>query len=74
MTNALDGSEDYLVSEKLYSLVEDEMVKFRNELMSSKPAKTLKEVIHKLIPLKGIKRKGNIEGSEPLDCDDGELA
>ena len=74
VTNALDGSEDYLVSGKLYSLVGDEMVKFRNELMSSNPAKTLKEVIHKLIPPKGIKRKGNIEGSELLDWNDGELA
>ena len=45
-----------------------------NELISSKPAKTLKEVIHKLIPRKGIKQKGNIEGSELLDYDDGELA
>ena len=40
VTNELDGSEDYLVSDKLYALVGNEMVKFRTELMTSRPAKT----------------------------------
>ena len=56
VTNTLCGSEDYLVSDKLYALVENEMVKFRTELMTSRPAKTLKEIIRKLIPPKGVKR------------------
>ena len=59
VTNPWDGSEDYLVSDKLYALVGNEMVKFRTELMTSRPAKTLKEVIRKLIPPKGAKRKVN---------------
>ena len=57
VTNALDGSEDYFLLDKLYALVGNEMVKFRTELMSSRPAKTLKEVIRKLIPPKVVKRK-----------------
>ena len=73
VTNALDGSEDYLVSDKLYALVGNEMVKFRTELMTSRPAKTLKEVIRKLIPPKGVKRKGNDEGIELLDCEEEEI-
>ena len=40
---------------KLYALVGDEMVKFWKELMTSQPAKTLKEVIRKLIPSKDVK-------------------
>ena len=73
VTNALDGSEDYLVSDKLYALVGNEMVKFRTELMTSRPAKTLKEVIQKLIPPKGVKRKGHDEGIELLDCEEVEI-
>ena len=34
VTNALDESEDYFVSDKLFALVGVEMVDFRNELMS----------------------------------------
>ena len=69
----MDGSEDYLVSDKLYALVGNEMVKFRTELMTSRPAKTLKEVIRKLIPPKGVKRKGINEGIELLDCEEEEI-
>ena len=69
VTNALDGSEEYLASDKLYALVGNEMVKFRTELMTSRPAKTLKEVIQKLIPPKCVKQKGNDEGIELLDCE-----
>ena len=73
VTNALDGSKGYLVSNKLYALVANEMVKFRTELMTSRPAKTLKEVIRKLIPPKGVKRKGNDEGIELLNCEEEEI-
>ena len=73
VTNALDGSEDYLVSDKLYPLAGNETVKFRTELMTSSPAKTLKEVIWKLIPPKGVKRKENDEEIELLDREDEEI-
>ena len=69
----MDRSEDYLVSDKLYALVGNEMAKFRTELMTSRPAKTLKEVFQKLIPPKGVKRKGNDEGIELLDCEEEEI-
>ena len=74
VTNSFDGSEDYLVSDKLFSLVGQEMVAFRKELMSSDSSKTLKEVIRKLIPPKGVKRKSNIEGSELVDCEGEEIS
>ena len=49
------------------------MVKLWNDLMLSKPVKTLKEVIRKLIQPKEINQRGNIEGSGLLDCEDGEI-
>ena len=39
--NALDGSEDYLVSYKLFALIGDEMVDFRKELRAQNSVKTL---------------------------------
>ena len=57
VTNALDRSEDYLVSDKLFSFIGDEMVDFRKELMSQNSVETLKEVSRNLIPPKGVKRK-----------------
>ena len=62
VTNALERSEDYIVSDKFYALVGNEMVKFRTELMTSRSEKSLKEVIRKLIPPKGVKQKRNDEG------------
>lgn len=58
VTNSLDGSEDYLVSDRLFRLINESMVSFRKTLI---PA-----VVRKLIPPKGIKRK-NHEGYEMLD-------
>ena len=49
------------------------MVKYYKELMLSKPARTLKEVIQKLIPSKGIKRRANVEGSKLLECEGKEI-
>ena len=60
VTNALDGSEDYLVSNKLFALIGDEMVNFWKELMPQNLVKTLKEVIRNLIPPKVDKRKANV--------------
>ena len=74
VTNALDGSEDYLVSDKLFAPIRDEMVDFQEELMSQNSVKTLKEVICNLIPPKVVKRKANVEGSEILDCEGEEVA
>ena len=74
VTNALDGSEDYLVSNKLFALTGDEMIDFWKELMSQNFVKTLIEVIRNLLPPKGIRRNANVEGSELLDCEDKEIS
>ena len=57
MTNALDGLENYLVSDKSFALIGDETVDFHKELMSQNSVKTLKEVIRNLIPPKGSNEK-----------------
>ena len=46
---------------------------FRNDLLLSKPVKTLKEAIWKLIQPKGINRHGNIERGKLLDFKDEEI-
>ena len=74
VTNALDGSEDYLVSNKLFALTGDEMIDFWKELMSQNFVKTLIEVIRNLLPPKGIRRNENVEGSELLDCEGKEIS
>ena len=66
VTNKLDGSEDYLVSDKLFALVGNEMKEFRKKLMESPPRDKIQKVINSIIPPKGIRRK-NVEGTELLD-------
>ena len=67
LTNALDGSEDYLVSDRITRLVGTKMREIREELLAQPVPETLKELERKLIPPKGIKRSFNLEGSELLD-------
>ena len=67
LTNALDGSEDYLVSDRIMRLVGTKMREIREELLAQPVPKTLKELERKLIPPKGIKWSFNLEGSELLD-------
>ena len=40
VTKALDGSEDYIVSNKLFALIGDEMIDFWKEMMSQNFFKT----------------------------------
>ena len=40
VTKALDGSKDYLVSNKLFALIGDEMIDFWKEMMSQNFVKT----------------------------------
>ena len=44
ITFELDGSEDHIASKKLMNLIGKEMLEFREQLLSSKPAATLKEL------------------------------
>ena len=69
MTNALDGSDDYLVSDRIFSMVGDSMRGFRSEMLKEPCPKTLVEVVRKLIPPKGIKRK-HTEGYELFEGDE----
>lgn len=81
ITTPFDGSEDYKVSESLYSLVFPEMNDFRKQLLSKPPPKTLKDLIATITPPKGVRRKSTTpddgvppdEGIELLDCEDSEL-
>ena len=65
VTNALDGSENHLVSDKLFALIGSDMQKFRKELTESPVPAKLLTVIKQLFPPKGIRR--NLEGTELLD-------
>ena len=60
-TNALDGSEDYKVSDKIWKLVGNEMKIFRDKLMTESSPKNLDDLLKKITPPKGVKRK-NAEG------------
>ena len=79
MANALDGTEDYLVSDTVILLVGNKIKVFRNDLMKKKSRKNLKELLKLITPPKGVKRKVADtvapigEGQELFDCDRAEL-
>ena len=72
VTNALDGSEDYMVSDNLQKLIGKQIREFRENLMREPPPKNLNELLKTITPPKGIRRK-NIEGSELHDCEGEEI-
>ena len=80
VTNALDGSEDYLVFGRLYKLVGTRMIDFRNQLMKTASPKNLNQLLKKITPPKKVKRK-DAEGSEAtvdkgdklFDCEGQEI-
>ena len=57
VTNALDGSEEYLVSERLMSLVGEKMKDFRDQPKKKKSPKNLKELLKLITPPKGLRRR-----------------
>ena len=71
VTNKFEGSEDFLVSDKLLSLIGDDMLELQRQLLNSEVPINLQAVIKKLVLPKGIRRK-NIDGSELLDYMEGE--
>ena len=81
VTNALDRSEDYLVSERIIALVGNKMKTFHNDLMKKKSPKSLKDLMKLITPPKGIRRKHlnndmmvqPDEGDEIFDCERDEL-
>ena len=70
VTNALDGSEDYLVSERVYKLVGTRMIDFRNQLMKTASPKNLKQLLKKITPPKEVKRKDAEGSAAPVDKGD----
>ena len=70
VTNALDGSEDYLVSERVYKLARARMIDFRNQLMKIASSKNLKQLLKMVTPLKGVKRKDANGPAAPVDKGD----
>ena len=80
LTCALDGSEDYLVPEKLMSMVGEDIKKFRVHLMKSRSPKQLKDLLKLITPPKSIRRKNQQvssvpidEGDELFDCEGDEI-
>ena len=73
LTNSLDGKEDYLVSDKLFSLVGKSVQNYRKTLMNQPCPKNLQELLKTITFPKGVKRKNNIEGSELYDCEGPEI-
>ena len=67
VTNALDGSEDYLVSERVYKLVRTRMIDFRNQLMKTVSPKNLNQLLKMITPPKGVKRKDAEGSAAPVD-------
>ena len=78
--NAMDGSEDYLVTDKLLDLVGEDIRAFRTNLTSSPPPKSIKELIQTITPPKGVRVKKDTvndappdEGGELIDCEGDEI-
>ena len=71
VTSALDGSEDYLVSERIIALVGNKMKTFLNDLMKKKSAKSLKDLMKLMTPPKGIRRK-NLNNDMMVPPDEGD--
>ena len=65
VTNNFDGSEDFLVSQKIMDLVGTELIEYRKRLMEKESPKTPKQLMSKIRPPKGVRRKG--EGNKPWD-------
>ena len=49
------------MSDKLFTLIRDEMVDFRKELMSQNSVKNLIEVIYNILPPMGITKNTNVK-------------
>ena len=66
VSNSLDGSQDFLVSNMICSLVGKSMREIPKHLAGAKEPELLKRVVRSLIAPKCI-RRNNIEGMELLE-------
>ena len=78
VTNALDGSENYLVSERIM-LAGEKLKVFPRQLNKAESPQNLKDLLKLITPTRGVRRKGEKtavpvdEGEELFDCDGEEL-
>ena len=73
ITNKLDGSEDYEVSDKIMDLVGTPFKEFREKLMKEKSPRNLQELFKKITPPKGVHCKSRIEGMKLFDGDGDDI-
>ena len=77
VSNSFDGSEDYLVHDKLFSIVGEQMVAFREYLLDQPVPNSLQDLLKTLTPPKGVHLRKDEdppdEGRELLDCEGEEL-
>ena len=80
--NALDGSEDVFVRDRLFQLVGEEIVAFRTQEMAKEPPKTMAQLLASITPPEGVHcasrqakslQPPTDEGCELLDTEDGEI-
>ena len=68
LTNALDGTEDSLTSDKMFQLVGHDLFDYREKLTNSESTATLKALTSQITPPKGVRgRKIPDNGEEPDD-------
>ena len=72
VTNALDGSEDYLVLERVFALVGEKLQTFRRNLMLIPSPKNLKDLQGLITPPKGVKQKQEYKTSKTEPVDEGD--
>ena len=81
MNEARDGLQDGFVSDSIFRLVGPKMCAFSEKLLATESPRSLKDLLRKITPPKGVKgknaaKKGEIpedEGTELLDCEEDEL-
>ena len=79
--NKLDGTEDYLVYNRLFEIVGRQMIEFRAEMLKKPPPATLPALLATITPPKGVRMKQLArdvpppdEGTELFDCEGEEIA
>ena len=66
VTNVFDGSEYYLVSDRIIALVGSHLKEFLYELMKKESPKSLKQLLRLITTPKGVKRKN--QQAVPVDA------
>ena len=77
-SNALDGSEYFMVSDKLFKIVGAEMLEFREALLETIAPTTVEKLMKTITPPKGVRIRESSdvppdEGKELFDCEGEEI-